>query len=89
MGIRRRITLEHAEVHEPLVLDALPAPEGQRELRHGLTVAGPGTVVNVVRAITGDTALRLGHSFGASPQFWLNPTLARRKAREERQPASA
>jgi addiction module HigA family antidote len=24
------------------------------------------------RAITGDTALRLGHFFGASPQFWLN-----------------
>lgn len=24
------------------------------------------------RAITGDTALRLGHYFGTSPQFWLN-----------------
>ena len=24
------------------------------------------------RAITGDTALRLGHYFGMSPQFWLN-----------------
>ena len=24
------------------------------------------------RAITGDTALRLGHWFGMSPQFWLN-----------------
>lgn len=24
------------------------------------------------RSITGDTALRLGHWFGASPQFWLN-----------------
>jgi antitoxin HigA-1 len=24
------------------------------------------------RAITGDTALRLGHWFGTSPQFWLN-----------------
>ncbi|MEO1224444.1 MAG: HigA family addiction module antitoxin [Pseudomonadota bacterium] len=24
------------------------------------------------RAITGDTALRLGHWFGAEPQFWLN-----------------
>ncbi|MDR3792391.1 MAG: HigA family addiction module antitoxin [Terracidiphilus sp.] len=24
------------------------------------------------RAITGDTALRLGHFFGASPQFWLS-----------------
>lgn len=24
------------------------------------------------RTITGDTALRLGHFFGNSPQFWLN-----------------
>lgn len=24
------------------------------------------------RGITGDTALRLGHWFGNSPQFWLN-----------------
>lgn len=24
------------------------------------------------RAITGDTALRLGHWFGTGPQFWLN-----------------
>jgi len=24
------------------------------------------------RAITGDTALRLGHWFAAAPQFWLN-----------------
>jgi addiction module HigA family antidote len=24
------------------------------------------------RGITGDTALRLGHWFGTSPQFWLN-----------------
>ncbi len=24
------------------------------------------------RAVTGDTALRLGHFFGMNPQFWLN-----------------
>lgn len=24
------------------------------------------------RSITGDTALRLGHWFGATPQFWIN-----------------
>lgn len=24
------------------------------------------------RSITGDTALRLGHWFGGSPEFWLN-----------------
>lgn len=29
-------------------------------------------IVNGKRAITGDTALRLGHWFGTAPQFWLN-----------------
>jgi addiction module HigA family antidote len=29
-------------------------------------------ILNGQRAITGDTALRLGHFFGTAPQFWLN-----------------
>jgi addiction module HigA family antidote len=29
-------------------------------------------IVKGKRSITGDTALRLGHWFGMSPQFWLN-----------------
>ncbi len=29
-------------------------------------------IIKGQRAITGDTALRLGHFFGTSPQFWLN-----------------
>lgn len=29
-------------------------------------------IVNGKRAITGDTALRLGHWFGTEPQFWMN-----------------
>jgi addiction module HigA family antidote len=29
-------------------------------------------IIRGKRAITGDTALRLGHWFGTSPQFWLN-----------------
>jgi addiction module HigA family antidote len=29
-------------------------------------------LLNGTRAVTGDTALRLGHFFGTSPQFWLN-----------------
>ena len=29
-------------------------------------------ILNKRRAITGDTALRLAHFFGTSPQFWLN-----------------
>jgi addiction module HigA family antidote len=29
-------------------------------------------ILNAQRAITGDTALRLAHFFGTSPEFWLN-----------------
>jgi addiction module HigA family antidote len=29
-------------------------------------------ILNGQRTITGDTALRLGHFFGTSAQFWLN-----------------
>ena len=29
-------------------------------------------IINGQRAITGDTALRPGHFFGTSPEFWLN-----------------
>lgn len=29
-------------------------------------------ILNGRRAITGDTALRLGHFFGTSPDFWMN-----------------
>ena len=29
-------------------------------------------ILNGQRGITGDTALRLAHFFGTSPQFWLN-----------------
>ena len=29
-------------------------------------------IVNGERAVTADTALRLGHWFGTSPGFWLN-----------------
>jgi len=44
------------------------------------------SILNGQRAITGDTALRLAHFFGTSPEFWLNLQslyelrLARKKA---------
>src|SRR6266567_3939641 len=42
-------------------------------------------ILNGQRGITADTALRLGHWFGSSPEFWLNlQTLYElRRAREE------
>ena len=41
-------------------------------------------ILNGQRALTGDTALRLGHFFGTSPEFWLNlQSLYERRLAEE------
>lgn len=44
------------------------------ELGRRLRVPGNriSQIVTGQRAITGDTALRLGHFFGTGPEFWLN-----------------
>jgi addiction module HigA family antidote len=44
------------------------------ELARQLAVP-PNRITQIIqgkRSITGDTALRLGHWFGTSPEFWLN-----------------
>ena len=41
-----------------------------RDLR--VPVTRMSEIVNGRRSITADTALRLGHWFGTSPQFWMN-----------------
>jgi addiction module HigA family antidote len=42
-------------------------------------------IINGQRGITADTALRLGHWFGTSPEFWLNlqSLYELRRARQE------
>ena len=49
---------------------AMSAAELARQL--GVPTNRITAILNGQRAITGDTALRLGHFFGNSPQFWLN-----------------
>jgi len=41
---------------------------------HRAVAAKPASArpINGKRAVTGDTALRLAHWFGTSPQFWIN-----------------
>lgn len=38
----------------------------------GMPIQRVSAVVNERRAITGDTALRLGRYFGVDPQWWMN-----------------
>src|SRR5438876_12393267 len=58
------------QLAEELKALEMSAAELARELRVPTNrVTG---ILNGQRAITGDTALRLGHFFGTSPGFWLN-----------------
>jgi antitoxin HigA-1 len=54
------------ELHEM----ALTAAELARQIQ--VPVNRITGIINGQRGITADTALRLGHWFGTSPQFWLN-----------------
>jgi addiction module HigA family antidote len=48
-----------------------------------------GQIIAGKRAITGDTALGLGHWFGMDPQFWLNLQAQRDLALAHRQSGEA
>ena len=66
------ITTIHPGEHLAEELEALgmSAAELARQLKVPTNrVTG---ILNGQRSITGDTALRLGHFFGTSPEFWLN-----------------
>lgn len=66
------ITVIHPGEHLAAELEALgmSAAELARQLQVPTNrITG---IINGQRAITGDTALRLAHFFGTSPEFWLN-----------------
>ena len=67
-----RRTAIHPGEHLAEQLEALGISAA--ELGRSLQVPGNriSQIVSGQRNITGDTALRLGHFFGTSPQFWLN-----------------
>ena len=49
---------------------AMSANELARQL--GVPANRITAILNGARVVTGDTALRLGHFFGTSPEMWLN-----------------
>lgn len=49
---------------------AISAAEFSRQI--GVPTNRVTQILNARRSITGDTALRLAHFFGTSPEFWLN-----------------
>jgi addiction module HigA family antidote len=61
----------HPGHHLAEQLEVLSISAAELGRRLGVPTNRIAAIVNGQRAVTGDTALRLGHFFGNSPQFWL------------------
>jgi addiction module HigA family antidote len=62
----------HPGEHLAEELDALTMSAAELARRLKVPTNRVTAILNGQRAISGDTALRLGHFFGTTPQFWLN-----------------
>ncbi len=62
----------HPGEHLAEQLEALGMSAAELARQLGVPTNRVTAILNGQRAITGDSALRLGHFFGNSPQFWLN-----------------
>lgn len=66
------VTAIHPGEHLAEELDALHMSAAELARKLEVPTNRITQILNGTRAITGDTALRLAHFFGTSPQFWLN-----------------
>jgi addiction module HigA family antidote len=62
----------HPGEHLAEQLEALDMSAAELARRLAVPTNRVTAIIKGQRAVTGDTALRLGHFFGNSPQFWLN-----------------
>ena len=66
------VTAIHPGEHLAEELDVLNMSAAELARQLGVPTNRVTQILNGTRSITGDTALRLGHFFGTSAQFWLN-----------------
>ena len=66
------VTAIHPGEHLAEELRALGMSASELARKLGVPPNRVTAILNGQRGITGDTALRLGHFFGTSAQFWLN-----------------
>ena len=62
----------HPGEHLALVLNELGMSAAELARQLDVPVNRITAITNGERGITADTALRLGHWFGTTPEFWLN-----------------
>lgn len=65
-------TAIHPGEHLAEQLEALGISAAELGRQLGVPTNRITGILNGQRGVTGDSALRLGHYFGTSPQFWLN-----------------
>ncbi len=66
------VTAIHPGEHLAEELKALNMSAAELARQLGVPTNRVTQILNGTRSVTGDTALRLAHFFGTSPQFWLN-----------------
>jgi antitoxin HigA-1 len=66
------VTAIHPGEHLAEELEALDMSAAELARKLAVPTNRVTQILNGTRSITGDTALRLAHFFGTSPQFWLN-----------------
>src|SRR5262245_57091792 len=74
--IEERCTMSRPAIHAGEILAEEPAASGVTPTELARLLKVPASRITQMiqgkRSISGDTALRLGHWFGTSGQFWLN-----------------
>jgi addiction module HigA family antidote len=71
LGVMARVAIHPGE-HLAEELEALDMSAAELARQIGVPTNRVTQILNGTRAVTGDTALRLGHFFGTNLQFWLN-----------------
>lgn len=66
------VTAIHPGEHLAEELSELDMSAAELARQLGVPTNRVTEILNGRRAITGDTALRLAHFFGTTPEFWLN-----------------
>src|SRR5437588_12278404 len=66
------VTIIHPGEHLAEELEALDVSAAELARKLGVPTNRVTQILHGTRSVTGDTALRLAHFFGTSPQFWLN-----------------
>jgi len=66
------ITAIHPGEHLAEELKALNMSAAELARQLGVPTNRVTQILHGTRSVTGDTALRLAHFFGSTPQFWLN-----------------